>query len=365
MLNKLCRAIFRTPKHATKPKKVDKSRVLMSAVSLLACCMAFSASSFAWFTSSQTSEVDVIETGYFDAVTTLGGTTKTARANKPAEFSCSLAARDKQSVTITAEGTSGGYCVVESGGEVYATYLLEQNESITLNIQAAEGTPITFHATWNPPDEPAALSLDGEAAESETAEDEYTIFISETPHEVYAPILDAEIVDMVASYFGISLERLCAYNGVDSVDALPYIELWVPNPEGLPKMTVPDLSAPIEEETPTDETEEEPTEETPDDEQQTRPDDPADPSTTPEPTPAPDATATPEPTPEPEATPEPEVTPEPEPEPETTPEPEATPEPEPEPEPDPEPETTPEPEPEPEPQPETQSEAEPEGEAEE
>lgn len=301
MLGKLYRDLFRAAKHTKKADKVDKSRVAMSALALFACCMAFCASTFAWFTSSQTSQIEAIETGSFDVVVTSGDTQLTASANSPTTHTLAMAARDRHRVTITAEGTAPGYCIVKSGGRLYRAYPLEPGDSVTLNIEAAENTDVTFYATWSQPDEAQAIALDG-GADSDTAEDEYTIHISETPHDVYAPIKDEVIFGALLDYYKVSVEQLCLYNGVDSAEQLLYMEIWVPNRDNLAPLTILDYDALGE--TPTDESEETDETETPDDEQETRPDDTTDDPDAEQPS-SPDDPATPTPT----ETPEPSETP--------------------------------------------------------
>lgn len=276
MFKRLYREFFYVPKYTKLPERVFKTRIGLSVVTSLACCVIFCASTFAWFTSQRTSTVAPVTTGrYWTTVTTGDGAPVTAT------YTCPLATNDLHTFTITADGTATtGYCALTADGWTYRTVQLAPDESITLNVRAAQGTVITFSGCWGEDVSRALRCANGT-----------TLDLSETPHAKYT-VPDGVTLEQLAEHYGVPADDILLYNGIS--DLTPGMEIKIPNTE-VTKPFAPEPETPEETEDPTQPAEDT-TESTEPTEELTEPT-----GETPEPTEEPEVTTEPseEPTAEP------------------------------------------------------------------
>ncbi len=212
---KLYKELFYVPKHEKLPDKVFRCRMITSLLTILACTVVMAASTFALFYSEVSTDHSTLAGAYYSV---------TVDKAENGVYICDLAFEDKHTFVIKADGTaSTGYCKIQVGENIYYTEQIFQGSSLTLTIQAAQGTPIIFTPGWG--------TLSEEICKNE-------IRHSETHHTTYKVEPTARL-SSIAAHYGITEEDILIYNNLlaatvaeESTTALLTVgmELKIPNP---------------------------------------------------------------------------------------------------------------------------------------
>ncbi len=212
---KLYKELFYVPKHEKLPDKVFRCRMVVSLLTILACTAIMAASTFALFYSEVSTDHSTLAGAYYSV---------TVDKAENGVYICDLAFEDKHTFVIKADGTaSTGYCKIQVGENIYYTEQIFQGSSLTLTIQAAQGTPIIFTPGWG--------TLSEEICKNE-------IRHSETHHTTYKVEPTARL-SSIAAHYGVTEEDILIYNNLLAVavaeeSTTPLLavgmELKIPNP---------------------------------------------------------------------------------------------------------------------------------------
>lgn len=217
LYDKIYREFFYIPKHAKVSDRVFKTRTTLSMLTILACCIIFCSTTFAWFTSNQRSEVaPITAASYSLSIAIDGQTIGTSDNTKNISYTCPLTTDDKHTVVITPAGTAQtGYCVIDAGGKTYSTVQIGKGASLSLTIQAEKGEEIKFSANWG--------AYEGSQT---TYDNESCIEISTTPYKLYT-VVEGVTLDEIATHYGVSASDILIFNGITEITA--GMEIKIPN----------------------------------------------------------------------------------------------------------------------------------------
>lgn len=213
--DKLYKELFYIPKHEKLPDKVFRSRMAASLLTILACITAMVGSAFAFFYQDVSTDNSTLTAAYYSVAVDI------AEENT---YIAPLMYEDKHTFEITANGTATtGYCKIQVGEQTYYTEQIARGETLTLTIQAAKDTVITFSPGW------------GTHSEDVCANE---IIHSVTPSTVYTVEPTARL-SSIAAHYGVTEEDILIYNNllaatVAEESTTPLIpvgmELKIPNP---------------------------------------------------------------------------------------------------------------------------------------
>lgn len=214
---KLYKELFYIPKHEKLPDKVFRCRMVVSLLTILACTAVMAASTLALFFSEVSTENSTITGAHYSV---------TIENTENETYICPLAYEDKHTFEIKAGGTATtGYCVIQVGENTYYTEQIPQGSALTLTVQAAKDTVITFSPGW------------GVLAEKPCGNE---IIHSATPSTIYEVEPTARLAS-IAAHYGVTEESIRVYNNllaaaveVESESNPPLLtvgmELKIPNP---------------------------------------------------------------------------------------------------------------------------------------
>ena len=187
---KLYKELFYIPKHEKLPDKVFRCRMAVSLLTILACTAVMAASTFALFYSEVSTDHSIIASAYYSVK--VGNTENET-------YICPLTYEDKHIFEIKADGTATtGYCKIQVGEQVYYTEQIFQGSSLTLTVQAAQGTPVIFAPGWG-------------TIPDTTCGNE--IIHSATPYTVYKVEPTARL-SSIAAHYGVTEEDILIYNSL-------------------------------------------------------------------------------------------------------------------------------------------------------
>jgi len=207
-VKKLYQKFFYVPKYEKVPDTVFAARTVLSVLSAVLCVVLLCSGTYAYFTDSVSAGINKLHTATFHiAVADSTGTTLTG------EYICGLTQDDMHTFTLTASGTaSNGYCAITvEDSEKTTTYYTSQMSaagisSMTLTVQAAEGSKITFVPQWG-------TSADYAVNQEETYGDGETV-----AHSVAAVVLhtvaDGQTLEQLALHYQVDAGAILTYNGL-------------------------------------------------------------------------------------------------------------------------------------------------------
>ena len=228
--DKIYREFFYVPKHAKVSKRVLKTRTTLSLLTILACCIIFCSTTFAWFTSNQHTAVSPITAASYSLTIVIDGTTIGTSDNKSSiSYTCPLAAEDRHTVTFAPTGTAQtGYCVINAGGKTCSIVQIHAGESLSLTIRAAVGETITFSANWGEYQNSVAAYSVREGDGYHVFENGDCIEVSSTPYETYM-VAEGATLEMIAEHYGVSAEEILNFNNITELAVGETIK--IPNPK--------------------------------------------------------------------------------------------------------------------------------------
>ncbi len=144
-----------------KTKEIDQL-LLPSVLGILLCVVCLAGSSFAWYTASYSSDVNVIQAAnYAVEATVTAGKDDDASVILPENGVYSLEAGTTYNVKLTAQGnaTLGGYCILRFGNaEPYTTLhtvrIYIDHEPLEIPITVNEATELYISYQWGASSEP-------------------------------------------------------------------------------------------------------------------------------------------------------------------------------------------------------------------
>ena len=226
-MKRIYKEFFYVPEHAEVPDRVFKTRTILSFLTSLVCFMIFCSSTYSWFNSNRNCDIQPIQTAEVLLTVQSDEWQATSDNENCVTDICPLATNDIHSFTIANVGTaSTGYCVINAGGETFSTVQIEKGDSLTLIIQAAMGTEITFSANWGSYQNATATDSVSEGNSYPVYGDRDCIVISTTPYEVYT-IAEGATLELIAKYYGVSASDILLYNGIEELTVGE--EIKIPN----------------------------------------------------------------------------------------------------------------------------------------
>ena len=188
-----------------------------SLLAILTCLAVMASSAFALFHTEVSSASNTLQSAHYTVQVDEAPT---------GTYTCTLTTNDEHTFTIKASGSaSKGYCIIKVGDDPYYTPLIDKDDAdgITVTIQAAQGTTITFTPVWGtPPAEgPFVSSI------YSLRNPEYVIVHSTTPHATYTVEATATLAD-IAEHYGVPVEDIVTYNGTAALTVGENV--LIPNP---------------------------------------------------------------------------------------------------------------------------------------
>lgn len=226
-MKKLYKEFFYGPKHAKVSDRVFKTRTILSFLTSFVCFVIFCSTTFAWFNCNRECGIQPIKSAELSMRIQSGEWDWITDRENHAAYTCPLAEPDNHSFTITNVGTaSTGYCVINANGETFSTVQIGKGDSLTLNIQAAIGTEITFSANWGSYQNATATYSVSEGDGYPVYGDGDCIVISTTPYEVYT-VAEGVTIEMLAEYYGVPAEEISSFNNI--TELIVGTEIKIPN----------------------------------------------------------------------------------------------------------------------------------------
>lgn len=207
---------MRTPKQKSKYRGTgfvaQVSVLVFAAICCLGVCCSFT---HAWFVTERGVDENQVELATYE-ITVYDATGNELTDGK---YLCPLAPEDLHYFTLQAAGTAyTGHCAVTVAvpgqSEVSYTMELAPAQDGTVRLQAAVGSELTFSFDWGEGENPV------EPASVFGSENTLSFYIesTRTPHLSYKVAYGASPAG-IAAYYGVSVEDLCAYNGLDAAAA--------------------------------------------------------------------------------------------------------------------------------------------------
>lgn len=138
-------------KHKTAPKGSQIFRraiVVMLTLALSIAC--YGVTVFAWFQSELLNTGNTITSGTYSLIVSVDEK-DTANKVPESDGSFALEAGRGYTVTITAEGTTKGYCKIFNGTDTWNTEAISGGKTFTLTIYPAESANYAFTTVWGAP----------------------------------------------------------------------------------------------------------------------------------------------------------------------------------------------------------------------
>lgn len=138
-------------KHKTAPKGSPIFRraiVVMLTLALSIAC--YGVTVFAWFQAELLNTGNTITSGTYSLIVTVDEKDTTNKVPE-SDGSFALTAGEGYTVTITAEGTTNGYCKISNGTDTWNTEAISGGETFTLTIYPAVNASYIFTTVWGAP----------------------------------------------------------------------------------------------------------------------------------------------------------------------------------------------------------------------
>lgn len=202
-------------KHRDVASKSFHARMVCSMMTMIMCLVVFCSATYAWFTDVQTSAVAPIQSAtYSVSVESETGNVCIDENLSELTYTSPLVANDMHTFTLTGGGTTQtGYAVIHIGENDYFTSPIAPNESITLSIQAAQGSVISFSANWGEPTDSLSTISDTDITNIHFLCDGDLIEVSQTPYQTYI-VEKLVTLEQIAAHYGVSVEDIVIYNGL-------------------------------------------------------------------------------------------------------------------------------------------------------
>ena len=139
-------------KHKTAPKGSPIFRraiVVMLTLALSIAC--YGVTVFAWFQSELLNTGNTITSGTYSLAVTVVEKDNTNTSVQETNDSFALTAGKGYTVTITAVGTTNGYCKISNGTDTWNTEAISGGKTFTLTIYPAESANYAFTTVWGAP----------------------------------------------------------------------------------------------------------------------------------------------------------------------------------------------------------------------
>lgn len=139
-------------KHKTAPKGSPIFRraiVVMLTLALSIAC--YGVTVFAWFQSELLNTGNTITSGTYSLAVTVVEKDDTNTGVQETNDSFALTAGKGYTVTITAVGTTNGYCKISNGTDTWYTEAISGGETFTLTIYPAVNASYIFTTVWGAP----------------------------------------------------------------------------------------------------------------------------------------------------------------------------------------------------------------------
>lgn len=153
-------------KHKTAPKGSQIFRraiVVMLTLALSIAC--YGVTVFAWFQSELLNTGNTITSGTYSLAVTVVEKDNTNTSVQETNGSFALTAGEGYTVTITAEGTTKGYCKISNGTDTWNTEAISGGETFTLTIYPAVNASYIFKTVWGAPQGDVNLTSGAEIGE--------------------------------------------------------------------------------------------------------------------------------------------------------------------------------------------------------
>lgn len=220
-MKKLYQKFFYVPKYEKVPDTVFAARTVLSVLSAVLCVVLLCSGTYAYFTDSVSAGSNKLNTATFQIVVT--DSTGTALTG---EYICGITQDDMHTFTLTASGTaSTGYCAITiedpENTSTYYTAQMSANEPVlTLAIQAAEGSKITFVPQWG-------TSANYAVNQEDTYGDGETVVHSATAVVLHT-VADGDTLDLLAQHYQVDAADILSYNGLTELSAVG-TQIKIPN----------------------------------------------------------------------------------------------------------------------------------------
>lgn len=123
-----------------------------SVISIFMCALCLCGTSWAWFTSTQTSSVANIQTATYSvsvAATAKKGDSPVVKPGDNGAWTITLGSDNEYTIKLTASGTAkSGYCKIELGETTYFTPQIAPNNDFTYTVKAYGGGELTITPQW-------------------------------------------------------------------------------------------------------------------------------------------------------------------------------------------------------------------------
>lgn len=143
--------LFYKPKHQNVQKRTDGTWHIIapSLIGVCLCAVCLYGTSWAWFTSTQSSSVANIRAAtYSVTVTVKKDGVDTTVTEKGGEFTISLESGNYE-ITVTANGTAdNGYCTVTLCGKTYHTPQIKKDTPFTFTVSTQQKSDLTITPQW-------------------------------------------------------------------------------------------------------------------------------------------------------------------------------------------------------------------------
>ncbi len=233
---------FYRGKYAKKHEKSDGfiSMLIPSVLSICICAVCLVGGTFAWFTASQSTGTQVIQSASY----TVSVDVKSGEENVTAEDGVfSLADGKDYVLTITPTGdASTGYCILYLGDAELHTKPIPKDTVFTLELDINQPTTLRITPQWGSsikPDEeriasgtkkavgeekqeviPPPADQPEDSEETTTLPEEDTTPPETKPEEPVAEhtVVSGDSLSSIAKKYGTTVEKLAAYNNIENVN---------------------------------------------------------------------------------------------------------------------------------------------------
>ena len=265
-MNKLYNKFLRLTENEKINEQKFIARMAVSVLSMLICVVMLCGTTYAYFTTTATSSVDIIRAStYFEEVE-VEPITALAIDGAGVYISRENAAEMHRFVLSAAGTAENGYFkIIVNGTDIYCTDIVKPGEQFVLVFISNPGDTIEFEAIWGEfgkgeitgtQEEPFIIDIAGPDVliEEEIAASQYTIHT----------VAEGETLQSIAELYGITVEEICEYNDIlASMLISAGQQIAIPVVEKTEQETIP----PQQEETPAEESSEETEDEVTEDEE--------------------------------------------------------------------------------------------------
>lgn len=202
-----------------KAKSTDEKyfRLLLPSLASIALCMiCLAGTTWAWFTASISAPTQTIVSANYDILVELKDGDA---AVLPIENKYSLSANTAYTVTLTANGTAkqfGGYCIVKNREKTLYTAAILPDSTIVFTLVPETAAEYTFTAVLGTYSGTADITDGCTVGKITVNEPSDTEPPTEKTNENIYVVKSGDTLSSIASNYGVSAEKIAAYNGITS-----------------------------------------------------------------------------------------------------------------------------------------------------